>query len=79
MTAQQERVNIHSWTGAQQLLGQKLHDPEWYDPSQLPDDSMPKIIAALADRDSATAGRIIDLAYQKIALDEVYAETGIRL
>lgn len=79
MTAQEEKINLHSWAGAQMLLGQKLHDAAWYDWNEIPDDIQDKIKQALADRDHVLAGRIMDLAYNAIAVREVYAETGILL
>ncbi len=77
MTPLKSRAAIQAWEHAQMKFGEKTRDKEWYDWRDLTEEQMDKVIEALADRDPNMAGRLLQLAFDRKAAQQVADETGV--
>ncbi len=77
MTPLKNRAAIQAWEHAQMKFGEKVRDPEWYDWRDLTEEQMDRIVNALADRDPNMAGRLLQLAFDRVAAKQVADETGV--
>lgn len=58
-------------------FGEKVHEVKWYDWRDLTEEQVDRIVAALADRDPDQAGRLLQLAFDRVAAKQVADETGV--
>lgn len=77
MTSLKSRAAIQAWEHAQMKFGEKTRNEDWYDWRDLTPEQMQRIVAALADRNAAYAGRLLQLAFDRVAVKQVAKETGV--